>query len=593
MQISPVRHPYFALFAVVLTFFVLELSFRWLDSPKLFREVSSGSGLFELNPAFGKSLQLGKDFIKSPAFKAQKDRSKFRIFIIGEPHPSKPFNPNSHFAHMLNGFLQQSFPDKEMEIIPISFSSASSFIQLKICSEILKYEPDLVILLPGRDEFTGAHSIAGNIIHRNISDFSILPHSKIYQKVTCLFDKKYISELNPKLLKQSVSFFENNLEKAVLSLRKKNIQVAIVNNSANLADYIPESRFCSSDSTWLKTVYENGKKAYESYNYDLAHECFSNVIEKEKTHAGSLYYLGKIAQTDRNYALAKQYFLKAQKFDLSKARPGEVLNRSIFRIAIVLDCKLIDLNACFVNNSEGGIPGKNLFSGLHPNLLGNFLLAGECFKVVKETIDEENSSQPSALALSEFDFLFNRKMAEKTNCDSIYPETGKTDSFTQKIMKSFSEREITWEESMNRLYNYYISRKDYQNAFTVIRNLALENPYNTEINNRASETAAILGDSQQVVHYAKKVYSQKPNEKLAERIFIHYLKLDKPENALTYILKSEKSQKSNNLILSSTLKIIQLKKLLVKNPCYEIKREIAQEYETMGNIEIANLYYQK
>jgi hypothetical protein len=121
----------------------------------------------------------------------------------------------------------------------------------------------------------------------------------------------------------------------------------------------------------------------------------------------------------------------------------------------------------------------------------------------------------------------------------------------------------------------------------------LENPYNIGISRKAYQTAAMMGDSQLVVHYASKVYAIQRDFDTAKQLFLSYLKLDKPENALPYLEYARQNARQNNLnlIYTATTQIIELKKILQQNPGNrEVKRRIAEHYLAMGNEEVARWY---
>jgi hypothetical protein len=125
----------------------------------------------------------------------------------------------------------------------------------------------------------------------------------------------------------------------------------------------------------------------------------------------------------------------------------------------------------------------------------------------------------------------------------------------------------------------------------VIENLALENPYDISVNNHASIAASFLGDSQKVVRYAGRAFAMKHENELARRLLIHYLKLDRPSDALPYLEYARLKDRSLDLIYRATLQIIDLKKQLEHdsaNP--ELRRQIATRYEAIGNNELALRY---
>jgi tetratricopeptide (TPR) repeat protein len=276
-------------------------------------------------------------------------------------------------------------------------------------------------------------------------------------------------------------------------------------------------------------------------------------------------------------------------------RSPSVINRIIFETATIHGVPLVDIDRSFSNNSMHGIPGNNLFTGQgETTLFGNILIARECYKALTkgDYIKSKNHIEVHNFALTPFDSAYDRICSRGETSVIVNPVTSTT--FEEKTVSLFASNKASWEEAMNTLYDFYISNKNYDMAFRIIENLALENPYNVSINNKASITASFLGDSQLVVHYAKKVYKVKPDYDIAQRIFLNYLKLDMPESALPYMeyaLKNNLNGTDLSIIYEATHQVIDLKKALFNNPDDKgIRRQIANQYVAMGNEEIALRY---
>lgn len=525
---------------------------------KLITETADNPELLQLNPLHPYLAEM-----PVPAyFKKHKDDSTIRIFVLGPPvNPDLPENPNSSFTHMLNGYLQYAFPGKNIELINIACKKAPSEIQRSIARQLTKFSPDVVMLCPGRDEPS-----AGKQAERRIARF------------------------------------ESNLDETVKLLQKKGIAVVLLNSSANLDIPPQKCKFTSPNAGNLNTLFENGRIAYENEDYQKAYSHFIEIFRKESTHAPTLYYLGKIALKQGDPAQARRLLIQARDNDTVCKLPLSEINRIILKAAVTRECKLVDMERIFSRFSQHGIPGNNLFhGGQQVNLAGNLLIARECYKtlikaaILSHSINNIPAEEPNIIP---FDSAYDRYCAS-------YPGKGESENsvlgfdlqpattFEQITVSLFAGRERGWEETMNNLYEFYLSGKNYKMAFRVIENLALENPYNISINKKAYQTAAMMGDSQMVVHYASKVYAVQRDIDTSKQLFISYLKLDKPENALPYLeyARRNTTESNLNLIYTAVTQIIELKKTLQHDPGnLEVKQKIAEHYYAIGNDEVARGY---
>ena len=116
------------------------------------------------------SRGLGAFFFRNPksggtfrpsAFIDPKPANTFRVLLIGGsavkgyPH-TRAFAPST----FLEAMLADAWPDKAVEVINLGCTAAASFPALEILRAALRYEPDLVVVYSGHNEFFGAYGVA-------------------------------------------------------------------------------------------------------------------------------------------------------------------------------------------------------------------------------------------------------------------------------------------------------------------------------------------------------------------------------------------------------------------------------------------------
>ncbi|HEX3007088.1 MAG TPA: tetratricopeptide repeat protein [Bacteroidales bacterium] len=579
----------------------------------LFIESKNNPELLELNTNFigeANSKEVSGEISCSP-FKKIKGQNTIRIFVIGDPVTNKfPNNPNAGFPHILNNMLQQNIEGKSVELIHVSFRSASSFVQYDIAHQLKKYSPDIVIICPGRDEFYGDRTYSTNSFLRGDVGFNrYFGNLRVVRMIRKLFKDdtlEYPAGIAPdsRSFQKSLAAFEKNLDDMVLMLQKNGSQIVLLNSPANLLDAQPQkSCFTAPDSAKLAMLFSKGKLAYLNHDYESAQNYFGQILQRDKGHAETLYYLGKLALSKNDNKAARKYLEQARESDWIRFRSSANINQIIFRTSVVRGCLLVDVEKSFSAFSNHGIAGQNLFSGpQQTNLAGNILMAKTCFESLlrEHCIDCIKKSPVNISLLTPFDSLYDdicAKLAQKDQENEISISSQLFTTFEEQTVSMFANRETSWDDSMNKLYDYYISNRNYELALRVAENLVLENPFNAINCDNASKMAALLGDSQRVVYYADKAYKKHPSLELAQRLFIHCLKLDKPENALPYLMFARKhhvNKNEYNHLYDVALRIVDLKKMLRKNPSNDkVRKSIASQYYSIGNREIADGYSKK
>ncbi|MEM9996684.1 MAG: SGNH/GDSL hydrolase family protein, partial [Bacteroidota bacterium] len=90
-------------------------------------------------------------------FHRVKPENGFRIFVQGGSSAAGfPFYYGAAFPRQLEQRLQQTFPDRTVEVINTSMSAVNSYTLLDLADEILEHEPDAVLIYAGHNEYFGA-----------------------------------------------------------------------------------------------------------------------------------------------------------------------------------------------------------------------------------------------------------------------------------------------------------------------------------------------------------------------------------------------------------------------------------------------------
>jgi hypothetical protein len=90
-------------------------------------------------------------------FPAVKKAGTVRIFVLGESAAAGTPDPSFGFARILDVMLRQRHPGTDFEVINAAMRGINSHIVRRIAQECLQYEPDLLLLYMGNNEFVGLY----------------------------------------------------------------------------------------------------------------------------------------------------------------------------------------------------------------------------------------------------------------------------------------------------------------------------------------------------------------------------------------------------------------------------------------------------
>jgi tetratricopeptide (TPR) repeat protein len=565
-------------------------------------------GYCEMDPKLMLTNELQEkktSFDSKEIFRKIKLPGTVRIFVIGDlTYNTWPYNSNSSFHRILTQELQKTYPSTNFEVINLSVSKVPVSFYRNAPQELKKYQADAVLIYSGNNEFT--YQNMGGGVFKSLCITKLLygiinPEKQPAENRVLYGSNTYRSALER---------YENNLDKLVSAFKAENIPVLLSTVVCKEKDQLP---VCSTFSTIHDTAFldrrlAEGENALRHKDFDKAYVCFSKIARKDNGNALCNYFLGELAYQNKDYDKARNYFKQAVNLDLSKRRAPEDINKMIRKTALLNGCALIDSKKIFEAHSFQGIPDGSLFlEENRPNIRGNMLLAEAFFEKIAESGLVKEQAKASVrhfsgkdLMFSKFDSVYETVSAHILNKrysvygpdPIVYDDSDCTPE--GKMALSIAKKELNWSDAMNRLYDYYIRNKNYTAAFKVIEGLALANPYNLNIYKQAANTASALGDSQMVVFYARKAFRLQPDFQLAEHLFISYLKLDMPENALPFLKYARDNHTPGidlSILYAATREVIDLKRLYISNPNdISLLHRIADKYNSMGNTAAALKY---
>lgn len=405
-------------------------------------------------------------------FDNNKSNNTIRVFVFGgSTTAGYPFSANASFPRQIKRKLELVYPTHRIEVINLGVSAVNTHFIRNIMPDVLKHEPDILIIYAGHNEFYGALGPASTEylssspyliqVLLDLKDFKIYQLvENITQSIAGLFigeENKSRSTLMSELIKEQeipndseiyesgLTQFRENL-KAIFELSKENGVPVIM---GNLVSNLKQKPLLSTDN--------------------IADEFFINaekLLNKGDTIA------------------AKENFTKAKDSDLLKFRATEDFNKIIYRMCNEYNFSVVDIKYAFEEHSSGGITGFNLMvDHLHPNLDGYKLMSEQFYNEADVALSKKfrKEDELSLSAIGNYlykNFPFGRYDSTLSEITiqillNDYPFTNTSDfslsSFPLHVYEdTLAMQSITqglgWASAQLKIFDYYYNKGNYSKA---------------------------------------------------------------------------------------------------------------------------------
>jgi tetratricopeptide (TPR) repeat protein len=639
----------FKIIAVSLPFVILlviEIAlriFNYGDNLDLFIEAAGRQDYLALNPKASKRYFVDEagPTGNSELFRKIKQDSTLRIFVLGESTTiGYPYFHNGSFHRWLLYRLMHEFPDRQFEIINISLTAVNSYTVLGFAKELIRYQPDAVLIYSGHNEYYGTMGVAStsrvgsnplviNLVLklRGLRIVQLLtnfyegikksPNLKGEYAGQTLMQRMVANQQIPfgsALYKKGIEQFISNMDETLNLFNKKGIPVFISNLVCNEIDLKP---FVSNlpDSMLFPEFNKNfllGLASFNNGNWDDAARFLHSANQMYSEHALCNYYLGKLAYTRGDYGHAKEYFIRAKNLDGLRFRAPTEINDVITKLCNKYRfAHLVDTKAAFDSSSLNHIVGSGLMlEHVHPNLKGYAIISnafyealkgGHIFSTTKQN-EMDLSKLVHAMPITSVDSLVGLYRISKLKKswpfnEALSNDSLKIESEDQKLAYAVVNEHRRWPDAIDELYNYYMERKNLSRAKTIMESLILEHPTETYFYDKTANLCGALGLYEEAAFYFRRAFAISPTFEYARTLFVLYLKIDRPNDAMPYLDYAIQNNTSNLNFLSVRKyagEIINLQKEIARDSLnLPILNLIAARYLTMGNKEGASKYVEK
>lgn len=334
-------------------------------------------------------------------FVSPKPAGTIRIFCVGES-AMKGFPQPAAFAWsaFLSEMLRDAWPDRRVEIINLGTTAIASFPALGILTEALAYEPDLIVVHCGHNEFFGAYGVAslhssGNSpgairLQRGLRSLGIVQCAQQWfgprddaggerTLMETMMGQAHLAPDDP--LREAAARNLGVHTRAMIDRCKAaGVPVIVCTLPSNERDLSPLgtddiSSLSEPDQSNLKAALLSGLTRMAG-DPAGAKEDLQRIVDLLPTHALGRYSLGRALFVLGDYAAAAEQFQAAIDADPMPWRAPSRSAGAVRQAASDSGAVLCDLQSAFRRVSPGGCIGWELMDDhVHPSLHGQALWA--------------------------------------------------------------------------------------------------------------------------------------------------------------------------------------------------------------------------
>ncbi len=461
----------------------------------------------------------------SDAFKARKDTATFRLFVQGGSSAAGyPYYYGGSFSRMLEQRLQQTFPERSIEVVNTAMAAVNSYTLLDLADEIIEQAPDAVLIYAGHNEYYGALGVASaESLGRArwlVNTYLRLQRLRVVQALRVLLVKasallsgrragappgstlmeRMVGEqaipYGSRRFEQGLEQFRGNLRDLLARYRDRGIPVFIGTVASNERDHRP---FISAPSPGVdreawSARYRSARARLEAGDPEVALVAYDALLAQDSLDANVFFDRGRALEQLHWYREARASYLAAKDRDQLRFRAPEAINRIIREEAARAGATVVDTQRRLADAATHGIIGHDLMlEHLHPNVDGYFLIADAFYEALREAglIGPWQHYVPSRTARAEIlltpvDSLYGVYRVRQLMGSWPFQPPGVVDhamdtvratNEVERLALALFRREMNWLEATSRLRDHYAASGDYHAALRAALAIIQQYPF--------------------------------------------------------------------------------------------------------------------
>jgi len=384
------------------------------------------------------------------SFAADKVTHEFRIFCIGDSTvQGNPWSVETSFTTWLKLSLQAADPSRRWEVVNCGGISYASYRMVPILEEVLRYQPDLIIVHCSHNEFLEDRTYAGlkrsprsvvraqklvsqlrtfNLVqsgYRQLFGGNASGEPKdrtvLAAEVEALLDYRGGLEFyhrDDAWREGVIAHYEVNLRRMARIANDAGVPLVFMNPVCNLRDSPPfksEHRegLTPAELDRLDDLWNQARTQYGT-DRNRALVLLREAASIDDQHAGLRYDLAKCLDSMGLVEDARREYVAAKELDICPLRILESMNQIVLDVARDHRTPVVDVRKLIEERSRHGIPGVEwLVDHVHPSIRG--------YQAIGDALAEEVIRMSLVQPVKDWRESRDRKYAEHLkSLDALY-----------------------------------------------------------------------------------------------------------------------------------------------------------------------------
>jgi tetratricopeptide (TPR) repeat protein len=536
--------------------------------------VADGSpDAYRTNPRFTSSFFPASFGLKPLNFRLsrQKPSGTHRVFVIGESAAMGVPEPGFGLAPHLRAQLQAAYPEKVIEVYNLGVTAINSHVLRVLAKQVGRFEPDVVVLYLGNNEFVGPYSlgpaVTGRPLPRPLIRLSTwLTSTRTGQLVASALPKPDAGgdwrgmemflghTTGPDDPRIGIIYdnFAANLNDMLRTTTRSGAKVVLCTVAVNIRDSAPFASVASLTPTAvernrLDSLHRTAQLELWQGRIADASESLSQWTRLDPQNADGYYLLGDALDLQGKTDAARHAFITALELDALRFRATPRIN-AIIRTAAEKagdQVRLVDAARLLGSDVESSSPpagNRYFFEHVHLNREGNHALAravapevGRALFAAPPTADRkwlDSEETARVLGYTPIGALTMARAIEQLTARP--PFTAQT---------TFVELRTQILEEIGRHQETLSHPAALADAVASIEQARLADPQNAFLNFHAASAYAQAGNAEYALALNRKLAEVEPAsaESAAQRAFL-LLRAGRPQEALDVLTHSVREE---------------------------------------------------